>query len=500
MCGVKRRIFESTAILAGLCLAGGLANAETLDLPERQSSALGGRVAADLMTDLEREDREAEIYNQIAQGNIPDFIRELVPITVPNGNENVVYYVTPEYMAIGSDADYFLMPMTPLLAQWLNALTGTFLPTPKMVDQIHAAAPLKMNPTPIPPSPAMITMPVFADHNTTVWGQRSPQLNTHPLGTLVGGHKKDVVITSRLATTPSKVAIYGWHYPNGSNIQPLYLGHADFYADYSHGIRFVDGTVSVGASSLPFGDVIGSSQYASLISGEGVITQPYYITGDAPELAPFIDNIPSGGRELVSWKDRFKTHTVSAFSPTAPGGDGFVLTVADTSGGIDTARIGFQLDGDYTVEAMIYCDYRPGDAGDGYERVGIFARDDGNGMFEGISGSNIRGNNYALTWDSNDGRVRCLRTVEGEPTDLLSSTVTRAETAWRTFRMSLNGSTIQFQLDGELILEVEDTTHERGSAGIGYHDYFTTNANIRGTRADRFKLTRSSGPNNWVVY
>ncbi len=40
-------------------------------------------------------------------------------------------------------------------------------------------------------------------------------------GKLIAGHKKDVVITNRLLTMPKRVAIYGWHRPNGSPIQPL---------------------------------------------------------------------------------------------------------------------------------------------------------------------------------------------------------------------------------------------------------------------------------------
>ena len=68
-------------------------------------------------------------------------------------------------------------------------------------------------------------MPVFARHNELVWEQRKAALMSHPLGTLVAGGKKDVVLTPQLAAKPGKVAIYGWHRVNGVAIQPLYLGH-----------------------------------------------------------------------------------------------------------------------------------------------------------------------------------------------------------------------------------------------------------------------------------
>src|SRR5439155_18545018 len=75
----------------------------------------------------------------------------------------------------------------------------------------------------------------FVQHNSIIEEQREGK----ELGLLVGGHKKDVVISNRLKEKPNRVAIYGWHKLDGKPIQPLYVGHGDFYADYSHGIRLV---------------------------------------------------------------------------------------------------------------------------------------------------------------------------------------------------------------------------------------------------------------------
>jgi len=57
----------------------------------------------------------------------------------------------------------------------------------------------------------MTSVPVFYDHNLTIHAQRAAYLPSHPLRALVGGHKKDVVVTPRLAANPGHVAIYGWH-------------------------------------------------------------------------------------------------------------------------------------------------------------------------------------------------------------------------------------------------------------------------------------------------
>ena len=77
--------------------------------------------------------------------------------------------VLPDYLAVGSNEDYFLTPMSPLLAQRIADATGCILPTKKIVDAVYAAAEVKLPPQPIAPSAAMITVPVFVAHNDSVW-------------------------------------------------------------------------------------------------------------------------------------------------------------------------------------------------------------------------------------------------------------------------------------------------------------------------------------------
>ena len=122
-------------------------------------------------------ERENWIYAQVVSGNVPNFQRTLVPVTVSatiNGTSHTAtYYAAPDYLAIGTDADYFLEPTTPLLAQRLCNLLGCTLPTRKMVNQIWTNAAVKLNPQPIPPSAAMITVPVFGQENFMVRTQRN---------------------------------------------------------------------------------------------------------------------------------------------------------------------------------------------------------------------------------------------------------------------------------------------------------------------------------------
>ncbi|NBR84182.1 MAG: hypothetical protein EBS84_12275 [Proteobacteria bacterium] len=248
------------------------AHAQSLRLPPRPADSLAGRAVAESVTTLERPAREERLVAEVLRGNVPDFLRRLVPVSLTNTVEGtthrVTVFVAPDYLAVGSDADYFLGPLTPGAARRIADATGCLLPSRKLVDAIHAAAPLKLNPQPIPPSKEMVTVPVFARHNEMVWEQRRAALAAHPLGTLVAGDKKDVVFTPQLATKPGKVAIYGWHRTNGVAIQPLYLGHADSWADYSHGVRLVHRSARLDGVDKAVAEILADPKLSVLLSDE----------------------------------------------------------------------------------------------------------------------------------------------------------------------------------------------------------------------------------------
>ena len=262
-----------------LCLALNT-GAQTLNLPPRSAGAPTGSQFISIITPMSLTDRENAILSEVLSGNVPDFLRTLVPIsvsaTINSTPHTGTYYVTPDYVAIGTDTNYFLEPMTPLLGQRICDALGCTMPTRKMVNQIWTNAAVKMDPQPIPPSGAMITVPVFADHNTMVRTQRNTFTNAFPLGALVSGDKKDVIISSKIYTnfangpTITKVVvIYGWHYPSGDPIQPLYNGHEETYADYSHGIRLVQNAMTVDGSANTVTNVVTQASLAGLLSDEG---------------------------------------------------------------------------------------------------------------------------------------------------------------------------------------------------------------------------------------
>ena len=265
--------------VALICLAGA-ARAQTLQLPPRAPNAPDGKAVIENISALGFAEREREIFSQVTAGNIPAFLRRLCPVTVTNvaeGRTNTAtFFATADYLAVGSDQDYFLAPVSPNTAQRLADQLGCVLPTRKMVDAIYASAGMKLAPTPLPPSEAMTTVPEFARHNEIVRAQRAAVVNAPPLGALVAGHKKDVVVSARLAGATNRVAIYGWHRTNGLPIQPLYLGHEASWVDYSQCVRLIQREMIVNGATQTMAEVLADPKLCGLISDEGVVTNAHY--------------------------------------------------------------------------------------------------------------------------------------------------------------------------------------------------------------------------------
>ncbi|HEX3800972.1 MAG TPA: hypothetical protein VH413_19930 [Verrucomicrobiae bacterium] len=283
---LRRKIAFGLRGFLSLFLLAQAARAQVLALPPRPADALTGSVFAQSLTNLARPEREEKIYQQIALGNVPDFLRLLCPVQVEmseNGKTNsAIFYVTPDYLAVGCDTNYFFTPLTPITAQRVADLAHCSLPTRKMVDMIYSNAVVKLAPFPILPNAAMTTVPIFIEHNYAIANQREASLPEHPLGALVAGDKKDVVISAKLAGTSGKVAIYGWHKLDGHAIQPLYLGHTETWADYSHGIRLVQMEMTVNGKQTTVATTLADPALCELLSDEGPIGTPRYPTTFKP--------------------------------------------------------------------------------------------------------------------------------------------------------------------------------------------------------------------------
>ncbi|MCB1389095.1 MAG: hypothetical protein KDK12_08160, partial [Rhodobacteraceae bacterium] len=239
-------------------------------IPRRPRSAGDGSTVIGRLTAAGGRERDDAIVSEVLAGNVPDFLRTLVPVTFSGNGMTVTICVTPDYLAVGSDRDFVRVPLGLPAAMRVAERFDMVLPTTRMVDAIYQQASVHLSPAPMDPTSAMSSTNYFLRHNTTVQGQMR-QAGAR-LGQLVSGHKKDLVLTNRLQSNPGRVAIYGWHQRNGRAIQPLSTVHGAQYADYSHGIRLVSRRAFVNGRAVDLRDLLSDSRVAGLVSSEGTIS------------------------------------------------------------------------------------------------------------------------------------------------------------------------------------------------------------------------------------
>jgi hypothetical protein len=202
---------------------------------------------------------------------MPAFLRRLVPVTIVGSDQTqpvkITVCVLPDYLALGSDADFVLVPMGLSAALDIAGHFGFALPTPKLVDAIYEESPVKLEPRPLPAGPEMRSTAYFVYHSELI--NRERLALAAPLGELTSGDKKDLVLTSLLWERLGRVAIYGWHRGVDHPIQPLSNVHGARYADYSHGVRLVSLAVYVDGAKRTLEDVLADPILARLLTRDG---------------------------------------------------------------------------------------------------------------------------------------------------------------------------------------------------------------------------------------
>lgn len=245
-----------------------------MKIPAPPPRALTGSQFATWVSTMDSRQREQAILKEILAGDLPVFLRNLVPVELryqpPAGQPvTATVFVMPEYLAIGSDEDFLRIPMNLYTATTVASRMGFILPTKKIVDAIYRQAAYHFSPEPMTAGPQMRSTDYYRIHNEKI-NVQARSLGVMP-GALVSGHKKDVVLTNLLDRNPGKIAIYGWHRLTGLPIQPLSTVHGACYADYSHGIRLVSETVLVNGRARSVYDVLQDPAMARALSDEGPI-------------------------------------------------------------------------------------------------------------------------------------------------------------------------------------------------------------------------------------
>ena len=242
--------------------------------PTAPVQPLSGSQFATYVANMDSRQREQAILKEILGGNVPRFLKNLIPVELkyrpPGGKAlTATVFVMPEYLAIGSDNDFLRIPMNLYTASAVATRLGFVLPTRKIVDAIYRQASFHFSPEPMTAGPQMRSTEYYRVHNQKI--EEQAQALGVSLGALVSGHKKDVVMTNLLERNPGRIAIYGWHRPNGAPIQPLSTVHGACYADYSHGIRLVSETVLMDGQARSVYDVLRDPEMARTLSDEGPI-------------------------------------------------------------------------------------------------------------------------------------------------------------------------------------------------------------------------------------
>lgn len=252
-----------------------------LKIPAREPSMEAGSAFMSRIADLPLKEREEEIYRALVAGNMPQFLRNLVTITdeltdASGVVHKVEYQVMPDYLAVGNDADFCRIPMSPNTAQRLATAFGATLITATISDQIYERATVKLAPVSyLPVGNANELVSKFLEHNREI--QRQFKEAEGKYGELVAGIKKDVILSVRIAAQPTKVVIYGWHRPDGKPIQPVYSGHVNWYVDYSHGIRLMNNQIIIDGESRLISEILSDPVLFRLFSNEEEpMMQPVY--------------------------------------------------------------------------------------------------------------------------------------------------------------------------------------------------------------------------------
>lgn len=250
-----------------------------------------------------------------AESSAVNWPMTLVPVPLPGG-EDLEVVVADDYFAIGTETDYVRTPLDAPTAQTLGDRLGFILPTPRLVDLIWIAAPVKLRPVtggeltpPIAIGTAEQDSPsAFVRHDAKVTAQLAGRDG------LRAGHKKDVVLSNLLLNAPTPpappahpfpnygwdaVVIYGWHYdpadpkkgacakfpatPGLCPIQGVSDVHERSYRDYAHGVRMLSPMARLNGEVVELGPLLTSAKYGPhLNAGAPLKVLRYSLTGGKP--------------------------------------------------------------------------------------------------------------------------------------------------------------------------------------------------------------------------
>jgi hypothetical protein len=265
---IKDKIFELRFLVLICLICFSCSTTKKIQVPSITGNRITGNDFYHQAFAMKWKERDSFTVKEILGGNIPSFLKKFAKIkvsildSVTGKTINAEYFVSPDYLSIGTDNEWARINITPLAAQKIADSFNCFLPTRKIVDDIYKAAKIKLEPVP---------MYAFRDSTPTMWhhhliieGQRKGRKG------LIAGIQKDVVISGKISRDPKpdRVAIYGWHKLDGNPIQPLYTGHIYWWVDYSQAIRLVYRKIRVAKKWMDYTEVLNDPVLKRLLCDE----------------------------------------------------------------------------------------------------------------------------------------------------------------------------------------------------------------------------------------
>jgi hypothetical protein len=317
----------------------------TLVIPPRRDPNMTGsafakrmkEILGDTLTlpspELARRSAQVEelVYQQFNSGNIPDFMRPenfptiKVEKTIEGRKYEVSLKVCPDYLAIGTNDNYIIVPVSAVLAQRIADRFDLALPTQKLVDILDDEAKRTRTYVPFFAAPKLAesvinphtNKPAIEGEMGKKWSfqqyghyegrwmlsgqfveEQSRLINqsVRDGGNLPGirsGHKKDVIYDpfnfTKAREGGQPVIIY--HRP----VQGLSYQHNVGYLDYSHGIRFLSNYVDVTITekdgskrteTMKYTDLLNDAKLYQLVSHGRVDTSRIYRNQPIPLVDP----------------------------------------------------------------------------------------------------------------------------------------------------------------------------------------------------------------------
>jgi len=222
-------------------------------------------------------------------------------------------------------------------------------------------------------------------------------------------------------------------------------------------------------------DANGRGWGSSYLAGPGDYEMLTRITVDPPRgpwTLPLVETT-TGTKPVLNWATRAGTLTAAASSlPPVPGGLK-AFTLHDATSTTASAYLGDTDWSDYRVEAWVYCDLRKAEGKTGYDRVGIFLRDQADRAGDTKDGAQS-GAAYAMTFDGDDGGIRAASIDGGGIDDFRPGARFKlTESGWHKFAVRVTGNELIYELDGKEFWRGRNRLFSKGDCGVYYRSSFT---------------------------